>query len=104
MLLLPDGVFPQIYRDHLHSHLHAGQVLCFASGYNVYYKLIETPENIDVVLFAPRMIGKAVRDMYIEGNGAPYLIAVEQDFSGEARHIVLALVRGIGSTRTMVLD
>jgi len=104
MLLLPDEVFPQLYREYLKVHLHSGQVLCFASGYNVYYKLIDIPEAVDVVLLAPRMIGKAVRDMYTEGSGAPSLIAVEQDFSGEARHIVLALAKGIGSTRTMVLD
>ena len=104
MLLLPDEIFPQLYKEHLLPHLRAGQVLCFASGYNVYYKLIKLPPTVDVVLLAPRMIGKAVRDMFVEGSGAPSLIAVQQDASGQAKGIVLALAKGIGSTRTMALD
>ena len=104
VLLLPDEILPQLYREHLLPHLRAGHVLCFASGYNVYYKLIEIPETVDVVLLAPRMIGRAVRDMFVEGTGAPSLIAVEHDASGSAKDIVLALAKGIGSTRTMALD
>ena len=104
MLLLPDEIFPQLYAKHLQDHLRAGHVLSFASGYNVYYKLFEIPDFVDVVLLAPRMIGVAVRDMFVEGTGAPSLIAVEQDASGSARSIVLALAKGIGSTRTMALD
>jgi len=103
MLLLPDEVCPQLYLEHLQPHLRAGHVLCFASGYNVYYKLIDFPETVDVVLLAPRMIGKTVRDMFVEGSGAPSLIAVHQDASGRAHDIVLALAKGIGSTRTMAL-
>lgn len=104
MLLLPDEVFPRLYGEHLSSNLKSGHVLCFASGYNVYYKLIEYPDTIDVVLLAPRMIGKAVRNLYLDGSGAPSLIAVEQDSSGHAKDTVLALAKGIGATRTMALD
>ena len=104
MMLLPDEVFPQLYNEHILAHLKDGQVLCFASGYNIYYKLIEVPKEIDIVLLAPRMIGRAVRDMFVEGSGAPSLIAVEQDASGYALEIILALAKGIGSTRTMALS
>jgi ketol-acid reductoisomerase len=104
LLLLPDEVFPQIYDQQLLPRLRGGQVLCFASGYNVYYKLVRFPMSVDVVLLAPRMIGEAVRDLFVEGSGAPSLIAVDQDASGHAREIVLALAKGIGATRTMALD
>lgn len=104
MMLLPDEIFPQLYNKHFKSYLRDGQVLNFASGYNVYYKLFEIPEGVDIVLLAPRMIGKAVRDMFVSGSGAPSLIAVEQDASGNALNIVLALAKGIGSTRTMALN
>jgi len=104
MMLLPDEIFPQLYKEHIFPHLKEDHVLCFASGYNVYYKLFEIPEAVDVVLLAPRMIGKAVRDMFVEGSGAPSLIAVEQNASGQAKEIVLALAKGIGSTRTMALE
>ena len=104
LLLLPDEILPQLYGEHLLPHLRPGHVLCFASGYNVYYRLIRMPATVDVVLLAPRMIGKAVRDMFVEGGGAPSLVAVEQDASGRAWQIVLALAKGIGSTRTMALE
>ena len=104
MCLLPDEIFPQLYNEHLLPHLKANQVLCFASGYNVYYKMMDLPKTLDVVLLAPRMIGSAVRELFEEGSGAPSLIAVEQDASGQAQQIILALAKGIGSTRTMALD
>ena len=104
MMLLPDEIFPQLYNENVLAYLRDGQVLCFASGYNVYYKLFEIPKGVDVVLLAPRMIGRAVRDMFVEGSGAPSLVAVEQDASGNAHDIILALAKGIGSTRTMALE
>ncbi len=104
MLLLPDEILPQLYCEHLFPRLRAGQALCFASGYNVYYKAIELPVGVDVVLLAPRMIGRAVRELFVKGGGAPALIAVEQDGSGRARQRVLALAKGIGATRSMALD
>ena len=104
MCLLPDEIFPQIYGEHMQPYLKDGQVLCFASGYNIFYKLLDIPEFIDVVLLAPRMIGEAVRDLFVEGSGAPSLVAVDQDASGEALQIVLALAKGIGSTRTTALE
>ena len=104
MLLLPDEILPEMFREHFLPNLRSGQTLCFASGYNVYYKLIDIPQSVDVVLLAPRMIGVAVRDMFVEGSGAPALVAVEQDASGQAWQTVLALAKGIGATRTMALE
>ena len=104
MCLLPDEVFPQLYAEHLLPHLRDNQALCFASGYNVYYKMMELPPSVDVVMLAPRMIGSAVRELFLSGSGAPSLIAVEQDASGQAKQLVLALAKGIGATRTMALD
>lgn len=104
MLLLPDEILPRIFHDVIQSRLRPRHVLCFASGYNVYYKLITLPAFVDVVMLAPRMIGRAVRELFLQGSGAPALVAVGQDASGQAHQIVLALAKGIGVTRTLALE
>jgi ketol-acid reductoisomerase len=103
-LLVPDEVQPEVFREEIEPNLAAGDVLNFASGYNVTYGFIEPPADVDVVMVAPRMIGTTVRELYEEDDGAPALLAVEQDASGEARDVALALAKGIGSTRSGVIE
>jgi ketol-acid reductoisomerase len=103
-LLVPDEVQPEVYRESIEPGLDSGDVLNFASGYNITYGFIEPPADVDVVMVAPRMIGTTVRELYEEGNGAPALLAVEQDASGEATEVALALAGGIGCTRAVVTD
>jgi ketol-acid reductoisomerase len=103
-LLLPDEVAPEIYEEKIAPNLSAGDVLNFASGYNITYNFIEPSDDIDVIMIAPRMIGTTVREMYVEGDGAPSFMAVNQDASGEAKERALALSKGIGSTRSGVIE
>jgi ketol-acid reductoisomerase len=98
-LLLPDEVMPQLYRDQIAPGLEAGNMLVFASGYNIAFSFIEARADVDVVMIAPRMIGHGVRDTYLSGEGFPSLIAVEQDGSGNALARTLALAKGLGSTK-----
>lgn len=98
-LLIPDEVQPQVYHDQIRPYLKAGDVLCFASGYNVYYKTIEPPEGVGVIMVAPRMIGQAVRSLYKNGLGFPCLVACDKDSDGRAMSIALALAKAIGATR-----
>ncbi len=99
MLLLPDEVAPQIYHESIVSAMSPGKVLEFASGYNVTYRYIAPPAGVDVVLVAPRMIGRAVRELFDRGSGAPALIGVHQDATGRATARALALAKGLGFTR-----
>ena len=99
VLLLPDEVQPTVYRQQIATQLTAGDVLCFASGYNVHYGRIAPPAGVDVILVAPRMIGQAVRDLYKQGAGFPCLVAAHQDASGQAMATALALAKAIGATR-----
>ncbi len=103
-LLVPDEVQPAVFRESIEPNLDGGDVLNFASGYNITYGFIEPPADVDVVMIAPRMIGTTVRELYEEGDGAPALLAVEQDASGEATEVALALAGGIGCTRAGVID
>ena len=104
MLLIPDEVAPAVFEREIAPHLGEGDVLVFASGYNVAFGFIAPPPLVDVVLVAPRMIGAGVRDLYLAGHGFPSFIGVAQDHSGQARQIALALAKGIGSTRTGVVE
>jgi len=98
-LLIPDEVQRQVYEENLEKKLRAGHTLVFAHGYNIHYRLIVPPAGVDVIMVAPRMIGTKVRELYVEGRGAPAFLAVAQDASGHAFEKALAWARGIGATR-----
>lgn len=101
-ILIPDEVAPDVYRRDIQPSLKAGDVLNFASGYNITYKFIEPPEDVDVIMVAPRMIGEGVRELYKEGF--PTFVAVEQNASGKAKEIALALAKAIGSTKKGAIE
>lgn len=104
MLLIPDEVMPDVYTREIAPHLRAGACLSFASGYTVAFGLVTPAANLDVVLIAPRMIGPGVRDRYVEGKGFPSFVAVHQDATGRAKPRMLAIAKGIGSTRAGCLE
>jgi ketol-acid reductoisomerase len=104
MLLVPDEVLPELWTRDLAPHLRAGACIDFASGYNVAFGLVAPAETLDVVLVAPRMIGPGVRDRYVEKKGFPSFVAVHRDATGRARARMLALAKGIGSTRAGCLE
>jgi ketol-acid reductoisomerase len=104
MLLIPDEVAPAVFESEIAPHLAEADAVVFASGYDVAFGCIALPPSVDVVLVAPRMIGAGVRDLYVAGHGFPSFIGVHQDHSGRAKAIALALARGIGSTRTGVVE
>ena len=104
MLLIPDEVMPEVLSDQIAPALKEGDALVFASGYSIAFEQPAVPKHVDVVLLAPRMIGAGVRDKYVAGTGFPSFIAVHQDQSRQAKSIVLALAKGIGSTRFGVVE
>jgi ketol-acid reductoisomerase len=101
LLLIPDEVMPEVFRKQVLPGLSKGKAICFASGYNVAFKLIKAPRGVDVVMVAPRMIGAGVR--HLEGKGFPSFIGVHQDATGNALKTVLAIAKGIGSTKSGVM-
>lgn len=98
-LLIPDEIMPQVYREQIEPHLQPGNVLNFASGYNITFEHIVPPPEIDTIMVAPRMIGDGVRNNYLNEEGYPAFIAVEHDSSGNARQIALALAKAMGATK-----
>jgi len=104
MMLTPDEVQPKIYAEHIAPHLTEGKGLMFAHGFNIHYSQIVPPPNVDVFMVAPKGPGHMVRRLYRDGKGVPGLIAVYQDYSGQARELALAYARGIGCTRAGVFE
>ncbi|MHC4167359.1 MAG: ketol-acid reductoisomerase [Planctomycetota bacterium] len=104
LFLIPDEVQPEVYDEQIRPHLNAGDVLCFASGYNVYYKTIQPPAGVGLIMVAPRMIGEAVRNLYKDGLGFPCLVASENDSDGQFMPVALALAKAIGATRFGAFD
>ena len=98
-LLIPDEVQPEVYKKQIEPNLKKDACIVFASAYNYYYGFIKPPENIDVLLIAPRMIGWGIRDVFLKNQGFPVLAAVGHDASGKAMDMLLALSDAIGALK-----
>jgi ketol-acid reductoisomerase len=104
MILLPDEFQKQIYDADIAMHMTEGKALFFAHGFNIRFKQIVPPDNVDVIMIAPKGPGFLVRETYLEGKGVPALIAVEQDYTGKAHEIGLAYGKALGATRAGLLE
>jgi len=104
MVLLPDQNQKEVYDSQIAKNLEQGNTLVFAHGFNIHYKQIEPPKNIDVIMVAPKSPGHLVRRVFQDGKGVPCLIAVEQNYTGKALDTALAWAKGIGSTKAGVIE
>ena len=102
-ILLPDMVQPKVFAEDILPNAKPGTSILFAHGFNIHFGQIKVPDNMDVVMVAPKGPGDLVRRQYQEGKGVPSLMAVEQDASGEAFDRTLAYAHGIGGTRGGVI-
>jgi len=104
MMLTPDELQADIYRDHIAPNIRDGAALAFAHGLNVHFNLIEPKKTIDVIMIAPKGPGHTVRGEYVKGGGVPCLIAVHQDASGNAQDLGLSYASAIGGGRSGVIE
>ena len=102
-ILIPDNVQPEVYKSLIEPGLDEGDALFFSHGFNIHYNQIQPPENVDVVMVAPKGPGNLVRRVYTEGQGVPALLAIYQDYTGESRDTGLAYAHGLGATRAGVI-
>jgi ketol-acid reductoisomerase len=103
-LLVPDQVQPELFNKHIAPTLKETCCVVVASGYNAFYKQLDVKPTNDVVMVAPRMIGTSVRTRFESGEGFPCFVSVEQDGTGKAWSLALALSRGIGATKGGVIE
>lgn len=99
MILVPDQVQRNVYRDEIAPNLKDGDALFFAHGFNIRYGYIQAPEGVDVCMVAPKGPGHIVRREYSDGRGVPVLVCVEQDASGKAWDLAKSYAKAIGGLR-----
>ena len=103
MILAPDQIQRELYEKHIEQGMTAGKTLMFAHGFNIHYRQIQPPPDIDVTMVAPKGPGHMLRQLYTDGIGMPALVAVHQNATELAKQMALAYARGIGCTRAGVL-
>jgi len=102
-ILTQDHVQAVVYRKAIEPNLTAGKALCFSHGFNIHFKQIVPPKNVDVFMVAPKGPGALVRKMYEEGKGVPSLVAVYQNASGKALDLALAYAKALKATTAGVI-
>ena len=103
MILTPDQVQAQVYKESIEPNLEPGDALFFAHGFNIHFGYITVPEGVDVAMVAPKGPGHTVRREYEAGRGVPALVAVEKDPSGKALDLALSYAKALGATRQVLL-
>jgi ketol-acid reductoisomerase len=104
MMLTPDELQSDIYRDELAGNMKEGAALMFAHGLNVHFNLIEPRADLDVGMIAPKGPGHTVRSEYLRGGGVPCLLAIQQDKSGNAHDLFLSYGAAIGGGRAGIIE
>jgi ketol-acid reductoisomerase len=104
MLTLPDEVAAGVYESQIAAGLSAGNYLAVAHGFNIHFRAIQPPEDVNVFLVAPKGPGRMVRSHYEQGRGLPSLVAVYADPSGDTLQVALAYAKGIGAGRAGIVE
>ena len=103
-ILIPDEIQAKVYEQQIKPYLRKGQYLMFSHGFNIHYKKIVAPADVNVIMVAPKGPGHTVRSEFTEGRGVPSLIAVYQDPSGDSRAVALSYASAIGAGRAGIIE
>ena len=103
MVLVPDELQAKTYADQIAPHLKSGDTLAFAHGFNVHYGYIKAPEDVNVIMVAPKGPGHIVRRQVTERSGVPDLACVAQDATGDAFELALSYAWGLGGGRSGII-
>jgi ketol-acid reductoisomerase len=104
MILTPDELQADLYRDELHANMKQGAALAFAHGLNIHFRLIEPRPDLDIIMIAPKGPGHTVRSEYARGGGVPCLVAVHQNPSGNALELALSYASAVGGGRSGIIE
>ncbi len=98
-VLIPDMIQAEVYKNEIGPNLSEGQALSFSHAAAIYWKWIEAPTNVDIIMVAPKGPGSKVRETFLENFGTPAIVAVEQDHTGKAWDRTLGIAKAIGSAK-----
>ncbi len=104
MILLPDEIQSEIYKNEIEPNLKEGATIAFGHGFNIHYGRIVPADNINVMMVAPKAPGHTVRNEFVNGGGIPDLIAISQDPSGNTKELALSYASAIGGGRTGIIE
>ena len=104
MMLTPDELQSQIYKNHIEQRMREGTSLGFAHGLNIHFNLINARKDLDIFMIAPKGPGHLVRSEYQRGGGVPCLMAIHQDSSGKAKDLALSYASAIGGGKSGVIE
>ncbi len=104
MMLTPDEQGAEIYQRDIAPALRKGKYLAWGHGFNIHFKKVVPPADVNVFMVAPKGPGHLVRSEYQKGRGVPCLLAVQQDPSGDTAKVGLAYAKAIGGTRAGVIE
>ena len=103
-MLTQDHLQAQVYEKEIKQNIKEGKSLVFSHGFNIHFGLIQPPHDIDVFMVAPKGPGSLLREMYKEGKGVPCLVAIHQEYTGNALNNALAYAKALGSTKVGVIQ
>lgn len=103
-ILIPDEIQAKVYNEQIKPNMKKGQYLMFSHGFNIHYKKITAPDDVNVIMTAPKGPGHTVRSEYELGRGVPSLIAVYQDPSGNSKEVALSYASAIGAGRAGIIE
>ena len=104
MVLIPDHLQGDVYRQQIAPNLRPNSALMFAHGFSIHFGAVTPPNNVDVLMVAPKAPGHRMRELFTEGVGVPGLLAVHQDSTGNGKNVGLAYAKGVGCTQSGVLE
>lgn len=103
-ILIPDELQAKVYEKQIKPYMRKGQYLMFSHGFNIHYKKIVAPKDVNVIMVAPKGPGHTVRSEFLEGRGVPSLIAVYQDSTGNSKEVALSYASAIGAGRAGIIE
>ncbi len=104
IITLPDEVQAKVYESQIKPNLKDGQTIGFCHGFNIHFGFIKVPDNVNVVMIAPKGPGHLVRSEFVKGGGVPNIIAIKQDKDGAGHKVALAWANGIGGARAGIIE
>ena len=104
MILVPDELAGDMYSAEIAPGLKKSKYLAFGHGFNIHFKRIVPPADVNVFMIAPKGPGHLVRSEYQRGRGVPCLLALHQDPSGETTQVGLAYGTAIGGARAAIIE
>jgi len=104
MILLPDEIQAEVYKNEIEPNLKEGATIAFGHGFNIHFGRITPRTDINVMMVAPKAPGHTVRSEFEKGRGIPDLIAVGQNPSGNTKELALSYASAIGGGRTAIIE